>query len=59
MNKGKSPRSTADTWFQVFRAAQKSGDRELQSLAKRELKNLGYDVMVRRNDSPKRQEAAQ
>jgi len=38
----------ATTWFSVFRAAAKSGDRDLQAIARRELEALGYRVAVRR-----------
>jgi hypothetical protein len=53
MNKGKSSQeSSTDTWFQVLRSAHKSGDRTLESLARRELEKLGYRVRpVKENPS--------
>jgi hypothetical protein len=44
MKENSSQKSCADTWFQVLRSAHKSGDRALESLARRELEKLGYRV---------------
>lgn len=36
----------ARTWFDVLRAARKSGDRELERMARRELEALGIRVAL-------------
>lgn len=54
---GNSTQSDATTWFSVLRAARESGDRDLESMARRELDALGYRVVVRRDAHEKRQEA--
>ena len=46
---GSSSQSDANTWFAVLRSARASGDRELETLARRELDGLGYRVVVRRD----------
>jgi len=44
-------RSEAVTWFEVFRAAERTGDRELAQLARKQLEELGYRVAVVRQRS--------
>ncbi len=44
-----SPHSIeANTWFAVLKAARESGDRNLESTARRELEAVGYHVTIRR-----------
>lgn len=49
---GNTTSRDAATWFAVLRAATESGDRELQSLARRELEGLGYRVAIAKRPRP-------
>lgn len=47
------------TWFSVLHAARHSGDRDLEAMARQELRNLGYTVTVRKGaDSPQEPQGA-
>jgi len=46
------------TWFAVLRAAREARDRDLETLARRELEALGYRVSITRQRERPREEVS-